>query len=76
MRSVSEVSCCVRRVLFAVRFGTQRLLEKRAEIPTFYREVSLLKKGLAIVVFVVGIITMLCGAAATTMGAVGLSSRR
>ena len=40
------------------------------------KEVNQLKKGLAIVVFVVGIITMLCGAAATTMGAVGLSSSR
>ncbi len=35
-----------------------------------------MKRGLSIVVFVVGIVTVLCGAAATAMGALGLSARR
>ncbi len=35
-----------------------------------------MKRGLSIVVFVVGIVTVLCGAAATAMGALGLSTKR
>lgn len=31
-----------------------------------------MSKGFAIVVFIVGIVTVMCGAAATAMGAVGL----
>ncbi len=34
-----------------------------------------MKKGISLVIFIVGILTILCGAAATTLGAVSLSSR-
>ena len=36
------------------------------------RRCSSMTKGFAIVVFIVGIVTVMCGAAATAMGAVGL----
>ncbi len=36
------------------------------------KEVQIMSKGFAIVVFIVGIVTVMCGAAATAMGAVGL----
>lgn len=34
-----------------------------------------MRKGISIVIFVVGILTTLCGAAATTLGAISLSSK-
>ncbi len=34
-----------------------------------------MKKGISLVIFIVGILTVLCGAAATTLGAVALGSR-
>ena len=33
-----------------------------------------MRKGLSTVVFIIGIVTLLCGAAATVMGALGLAA--
>ena len=38
-------------------------------------EVAIMKKGISLVIFIVGILTILCGAAATTLGAVSFSTR-
>ena len=35
---------------------------------------NIMRKGLSMVVFIIGIVTVLCGAAATVMGALGLAA--